>query len=135
MKLRIRGSSLRLRLGRSEVARAGEGERVEDAIAFGMTPADRLVYSLVPSRDATAIRAHFAANEVMVTVPLRIAREWAIGDAVGLQSEQPIGDGTMLEILVEKDFACLKPRADENDTDAYPNPATDAPGSPRAPRP
>lgn len=122
MKLRIRGSSLRLRLGRNEVAQAGDGQRVEDAVAFGPTAAERLVYSFVPSSDATEIHARFAANEIVVTVPARAAREWALGDAVGLDGEQPVGDGTTLAILVEKDFACLKPRAGEDDTHAYPNP-------------
>lgn len=122
MKLRIRGSSLRLRLGRTEVARVAEGERVEDTIAFGATRAERFVYAFVPSDEVMEMRARFAANEVTVMVPTGRAREWATGSDVGLASEQAIGDGTTLAILVEKDFACLKPRDGEDDSDAYANP-------------
>jgi hypothetical protein len=122
MKLRIRGSSLRLRLGRTEVERLSDGARVEETIAFGTAPAQRLVYAAVATSEATAIGARFAANEITVTIPTGIALAWAKGDDVGLESEQPVGDGTMLSILVEKDFACLKPRPHDDDADAYPNP-------------
>src|SRR5438093_3090873 len=114
MKLRIRGSSIRLRLTQAEVAHvAGEG-RVEDAIAFG--PGERLVYALV-SADVPALRARYAAGRIEVAAPSVLAREWAASERVGMEGEQ--GE---LKILVEKDFACLTPRTDEDDTDAFPNP-------------
>lgn len=122
MKLRIRGNSLRLRLGRSEVTSLGQGERVEDAIAFGATTADRLLYAIVCSDEVSVMVAHFASNELLVSVPSSLAREWAHGNAVGLEAAQPVGDSGTLAILVEKDFACLTPRSGEDDTDAYPNP-------------
>lgn len=122
MKLRVRGNSLRLRLGKSEVTCLGHGERVEDAIAFGVSAADRLVYAVVSSDKAQTMVAHFAKNELLVTVPSQLAREWALGEGVGLEAAQPVGDGGTLAILVEKDFACLTPRTGEDDTDAYPNP-------------
>jgi hypothetical protein len=122
MKLRLRGNSLRLRLGRSEVTCVGKGERVDDAVAFGATAADRFVYAIVPSSEAQVVGAHFAKNELVVTVPSQLAREWALGDVVGLEAAQAVGDGATLAILVEKDFACLTPRTGEDDTDAYPNP-------------
>lgn len=123
MKLRVRGNSLRLRLGRTEVNGLGRGERVEDAIAFGPRAADRLAYAIVCSNEAHMMDAHFANNELLVTVPSSVAREWALGESVGLEAAQPVGDGTTLAILVEKDFACLSPRTGEDDTDAYPNPS------------
>lgn len=124
MKLRIRGNSLRLRLGRGEVARVGDGHRVEETVDFGTGPESRLVYSVESSATAGAIGATFAGSEVKVTLPAALARDWAEGDAVGLEAAQPARGGTTLKILVEKDFACLAPRSDEDESDAYDNPST-----------
>ena len=124
MKLRIRGNSLRLRLGQAEVARVGEGGRVEETVAFGAAPEARLVYAVEASATTSTIAATYAANVVTVALPLALARSWAAGDAVGLEAQQAIGGGGVLSILVEKDFACLKPRTGEDDTDAFPHPAT-----------
>ncbi len=119
MKLRIRGNSIRLRLTRGEVAAIAASGRVEDAIAFG--PGERLVYALACG-EVDALRARLGGGVVEVTAPAAVAREWASSDRVGLEGEQPIGGGDVLTIIVEKDFACLKPRADEDDADAFPNP-------------
>lgn len=126
MKLRIRGSSLRLRLTRAEVARIGEGARVEETVRFGMGEEERLVYALVTSREAGELRARLTPKEIVVTLPADVASEWANGSAVGLAARQPIGAEGELEILVEKDFACLKPRSGEDDSDAFPNPTVGA---------
>ncbi len=96
---------------------------MEDAVAFGPAAEDTLVYAIIVSNAAVALGARFAKNELLVTVPEGIAREWALGESVGLESTQSVGDRGTLAILVEKDFACLTPRAGDNDADAYPNPA------------
>ncbi len=123
MKLRLRDNSLRLRLRQGEVDRVGSGDRVEETIVFGMQTTERLVYAIVTSNEAMHLGASFAANEVRITIPTAIAAGWATGDGVSLEAEQPIGDGRLLKILVEKDFACLKPRSDEDESEAYPNPS------------
>lgn len=121
MKLRVRGDSLRLRLTQAEVARVGAGERVEESIRFGAGAADRLVYAIMAD-EKEGVRASFASNEVCIMLPRTAAREWANGSDVSIEAKQPIDDAAELMILVEKDFACLKPRAGEDDTDAFPNP-------------
>lgn len=132
MKLRIRGNSLRLRLSQREVTDLAAQGRVEDAIAFppvgdhearGAGPASRMVYALQVSDDAPAPFAHLEGARIDVTLPASVAREWTSTDQVGIEAEQPLGDGGVLRILVEKDFACLKPRTGEDDADAYPNPS------------
>ncbi len=105
------------------MTRLGDGERVEDAVAFGPTPADRLVYAIVASSAVVTMGARFTKNELLVTVPDGIAREWALGESVGLEATQSVGDSGTLAILVEKDFACLTPRTGEDEGDAYPNPS------------
>ncbi len=119
MKLRIRGSSLRLRLTRGEVAALRESGRVEDRAVFA--PGAELVYALVRSADAPGVAATFVSGRVLVTVPDAVARAFCDTDQVGFDAEQVAG-ATTLRILVEKDFACLKPREGESEDDAFPHP-------------
>jgi len=122
MKLRIRGNTLRLRLSRGEVNDLAERGEVREAIAFGPTATERLGYAIVASDDATVTSARLSGGSVEVFVPRALAREWATNETVGIEAEQAIGAGLSLQILVEKDFACLTPRKGEDDTDAFPNP-------------
>jgi hypothetical protein len=125
MKLRLRGNSLRLRLAQGEVAELVRTGRVEETVAFG--PRERLSYALT-CKETAAIAARFEAGAVEVSLPAGLAMDWASSERVGLEAEQPIGEGAHLRILVEKDFACLKPRTGENDSDAFPNPNTSCGG-------
>lgn len=119
MKLRIRGSSIRLRLSKGEVARMGEVGRVDDAIVFG--PAQRLTYSLVAG-DVAAPSATFDGASIVVSLPREQVRAWAGNEEVGIEAQQTMGSAETLSILIEKDFACLTPRKGEDDGDAFPNP-------------
>ena len=119
MKLRIRGSSVRLRLTRGEVQRVAEGGRVEDAVAFG--PTQCLSYALVAA-DVSVPSATFDQAAIVVSIPHEQLHAWATSDDVGIEAQQSIGNGQALSILVEKDFACLTPRKGEDDGDAFPNP-------------
>lgn len=122
MKLRIRANTLRLRLSRGEVNELAERGEVREAIAFGAAAAERLGYAIVTSEEATGTSARLTGGSVEVLVPRALAREWAASETVGFETEQAIGEGLSLHILVEKDFACLTPRKGEDDTDAFPNP-------------
>jgi hypothetical protein len=122
MKLRIRGNSLRLRLSRGEVNELAERGRVDDGIAFGGGPDARLGYSAVCVDDVSVLSARLGAGSIIVTLPGALARAWAASEDVGLEGEQSLGDGQVLRLLVEKDFACLTARTGEDDGDAFPNP-------------
>jgi hypothetical protein len=110
MKLRIRGSSIRLRLTQSEVARVASEGRIEDAIDFGGA---KLVYAFA---SGDGLRATYTQNRIEVTAPGAQIAKWASSEDVAIE-----GTHGALQILVEKDFACLKPRS-EDDADAFPNP-------------
>jgi hypothetical protein len=112
VKLRIRGNSIRLRLGQSEVQRLRAGERVEEHTQFG--PTSQFAYTVEPTAHAQ-ISAAFEDRRVIVRVPRNAIADWAGSDQVGLESRQ--GE---LKILVEKDFECSNP--DESQADAFPNP-------------
>jgi hypothetical protein len=124
MKLRLRGSSLRLRLGQAEVASLVADGCVEERVAFGSNTA--LVYAIKSDDRAASIEARFSQTKdsarIDVVVPRARAASWAASDDVGLEGSQSIEGEGPLRILVEKDFACLKPRAAEDDKDAFPNP-------------
>jgi hypothetical protein len=124
MKMRIRGSSIRLRLSQREIETLAERGLVEDAIAFPpvVGPASRLVYALSVSNELQAPVARFEGARIEVMLPAKVAARWTSSEEVGVEAEEPLADGSVLRILVEKDFACLKPRAGEDDADAYPNP-------------
>lgn len=120
MKLRVRGDSIRLRLTQREVSAMGAGQEVSEKTTFGASEA--FIYSVTTSKTATKIEASFTNNVLTVSVPAELATAWAHGTEVGIGNEQPNGDGRLM-ILIEKDFACLKPRAEEDDRDAFPNPS------------
>ena len=118
MKLRILGDSLRLRLARSEVDAIARGERVEASTTF--PDGARFVYALCVG-DVRTINAGFTSRGIEVELPHDAALAWARGDDVSLAGSQQTHEGS-LALLIEKDFACLQPRAGEDPTDRYPNP-------------
>jgi len=121
MKLRVRGNSLRFRLTQKEVDRLIAEGTVGECVRFSPSDTDRLRYTLEASETALTVSAKFGRGEVLVTVPAWRAAEWAKTDAVGITSTQAIGDGADLHIAVEKDFRCLQPRTDEDESDNFPN--------------
>ena len=116
MKLRIQGSSLRLRLTRSEVDRLYEGGEVSETIDFPSGSA--LTYRLQQSSGADAAQADLVHGLISVSVPSTMVERWAGSDEVGIYGR----DGE-LRIAIEKDFRCLTRAAEEQETDAYPHPA------------
>jgi hypothetical protein len=126
MKLRIRGNSLRFRLTKSEVAQFVETGLIEESIEFGAEESQRFVYALAVS--AGKIGAPHAAlenNRITIFLPAQQAEEWAKGEMVGISAEQKISGNKRLQILIEKDFACLEARPGEDETDAFPHPLAD----------
>ena len=46
----------------------------------------------------------------------------SVGRPPAITAEQVLDDGGVLNILVEKDFACLAPREGEDESDMFPHP-------------
>ena len=122
MKIRIKGNSLRFRLLRGEVSRFGEIGGVTETIQFGASPREQLIYSLETNSDAQKIEARFADNQITVTIPVAVARNWVDSDLITLESSQPIEAESVLRILIEKDFVCLDRKDDPDNADAFPHP-------------
>lgn len=125
MKLRIRGNSIRLRLTKSEVEQLGETGSIEDSVVFGAA-APAFSYELQTTAEHDRMNAQFNANRLSISIPADDAKNWIRSDLVGIEEMQPVDEHKVLRILVEKDFACLSEREGEDDTDAFPNPFSQA---------
>jgi len=128
MKLRIRGDSIRLRLKRSEVAQLAEGKSIVEETHF---PGSVLTYRLDLSAN-DAIDVIYEHNEIVISVPASKVAHWANTEEVSLIVPDTLPEGANLNLLIEKDFACLDPghgRDHEDDVDTYPHPSAASGGS------
>lgn len=111
MKLRIKGDTVRLRLTQSEVAAVADGEAVVETTSLPQP------FTCALETWGETIGAAFVGGRMTVNIPPAIALRWASTEEVSLRGREG-----GVEILVEKDFACLIPREGEEDPDAFPNP-------------
>ena len=130
MKLRIKGDSLRIRVSRSEVARLLAGERIEDTIHFPSQENAKLTYALEHHASGTAPTVHYADGNVTICIPTAQAIPWCSTDQVGIAETISVGSAGSLDLLIEKDFACLD-RSDEDNLDTFTNPNAAATCQPR----
>ena len=115
MKLRIKGNTIRLRLTRTEVAEIGAGREVREVTEF--SPNSQFSYALQPTVNEV-VTAKFENNEMSIFLPQAMSAAWAVNDEVGIEADQD-----QLKIIIEKDFACLSPRGEE-DSDTFEHPMT-----------
>lgn len=76
----------------------------------------------VKTRLPAHARASYEGNSVSVELPAEFLRTWDTSNTVGTEARQEFAAGQDLRILVEKDFKCLKPRDDEDQSEAFANP-------------
>ena len=119
MKIRIKGNSLRFRLTRQETAQlAAEGSVENETEIAGQV----FRYAVQSGAEAAVTSAFLDPYRIRVVVPAAIVASWATSEAVGFYAEQPTPGGGSLSIAVEKDFRCLDPRRDEDESDHFENP-------------
>lgn len=119
MKLRILGNSLRLRVSQAEMSQIRSEGAVRQHVAFA--PGKRLAYEL-RTASGGRVRASFDEKCIRVTLPRAAAERWQEPGEVSIGGEQALPGGERLRILVEKDFQCLVPRNDEDQSGLFPNP-------------
>lgn len=123
MKLRIRGNTLRFRLGRSEVETFGRTGTIGDKVQFGLK--EKEFGYLLETSTENRFSATFTDGTINVSVPPSEADRWVNTDEVSLAGTF-IADGqTEIKILIEKDFVCLNAHNDEDQSDRYPHPKGD----------
>jgi hypothetical protein len=105
---------------RSEVDALRQDGLVSSKIEF---PGSREFNYVVESSPASVNPGAFLSDNVLtVRLPETTVLGWAASEQVTIDGEQLLDDGQRLSILVEKDFACLVPREDEDDAEMFENP-------------
>ena len=120
MKVRIAGNTIRFRLKQPEVAAFEQQGKLTEVTAFGPEPADQLRFILEASSDPQ-LTVRFEACTTTVRVPRELALQWTETELVGFSGKADTGKGGQVDVLVEKDFACLD-APEEDNIGAYPNP-------------
>ena len=118
MKIRIKGNSVRYRLTRSEVESFSKSGYLAETTRF---PAHTLTYALQAVNGQDELSADFSADTITLNFPDAEKEKWFLSERVGFKNAQKLEDGTLLTLLIEKDFACLD-HVDEDQSDNYPNP-------------
>ena len=96
----------------------GEGV-VRQHVEFGS--GTRLTYEL-RTVSGDRVGASFEEGCIRVMIPLALAERWQEPEEVSIRGEQELPGGESLQILVEKDFQCLVPREDEDQSGLFLNP-------------
>ncbi len=119
MKLRIKGNALRLRLTQGEIRALAEVGKVESRTEFpgGAT----LVCRLRKDDLVNVISVSYKDNLIEVVIPVAHAKRWCETEQVTLSAQQGVPGGT-LQLVLEKDYACLVPRPGEDESDHFPHP-------------
>ena len=113
MKLRLQGSTLRLRLRRSDIEQLMATGRVEEIVQFGAGP---VVYSLMLDDEAAAPCAEMHPAEIRVRLPRAQGLAWGNGTETGISSPN-----VTPTILIERDF--VRTAVEEpDDFDRFTNP-------------
>lgn len=123
MKIRMKGNSLRLRVARSEMARLLKDGRIRETIRFAAWPEASFTWALeTGTQEKAATTVRYASGQVAVVVAPADMRLWQQDDQVGIYARVDAGADEPLEVIVEKDFACLDGSdADNRDTFSNPN--------------
>lgn len=99
MKLRIKGSSLRLRLTQGEVQQLETDGEVAEQVHFG--GGAKLTYRLHTDLKNSEISASYGDNVIDIRIPQEAARTWSRTDQVTLSHSEPVTDGE-LRIVIER---------------------------------
>ncbi len=119
VKIRLRNDTIRIRASQGEVRMLGEGMPVETATHFG--PGQALACRVRAA--GASFEASFDGSTIELTIPPGDLQEWAAGSDLALEREQ-VWTGGSLRVSLEKDLTCTHPRQGEDDSDAFPNPAS-----------
>lgn len=119
MKIRIRGNSLRYRLDKKDIETLQQQQKVEEATTIG---AGELHFCIKAKANANGPFIKLEQTAIHLSIPAEQVKQWIETDLVGFSLELPNPDGSVLNILIEKDFKCLTER-DEDESMAFDNPA------------
>ena len=99
--------------------------RIEETVYFSSDEQSCLSYALVCDLTTMPPHIRYAEREIVVVLPRDQAMAWANSEQVGIYAAVDLGPRGMLDLVVEKDFACLDLR-DADNLDTFPNPKANA---------
>ena len=67
----------------------------------------------------------YDGNLIEFQIPVVLAERWCTTDLVTLQAAPALPSGSV-QVVLEKDFACLVPREGEDERDHFPHPQAGA---------
>lgn len=118
MKLRLKGNSIRFRLNKTDVSKLSASGYLEEVTHFGYGV---FTYAVTADETGEQLQAVLETNKIILRTPISFIANWQEHEAVGMKGSMALSDGSMLQLLIEKDFVCLDD-TDEDQTDHYPNP-------------
>jgi hypothetical protein len=121
MKLRMKKNSIRLRVTRSELARLQAHEFIQESVRFASAPDAELCYLLRSDAQIQPVTVTYASQQIVVSLSQEQLASWSGDDQIGIYASLVVDSSTTLEVVIEKDFACLD-RSDEDNTDTFANP-------------
>jgi hypothetical protein len=121
MKLRISGHSIRLRLLRGEVAKLLELGCVDETIYLGSDDDSFLRYALTIENTAAEVYLRYTPSKIEIVLPQGPAETWASSEQVGIYASDNVGAHGSIDLIIEKDFACLD-LSDADNHDTFSNP-------------
>jgi hypothetical protein len=121
MKLRLQGSTLRLRVTRSELARLQAGKRIEETVLFPNSSNASLRYTLEVGSHSQPVQVAMLSYQIVVSISEDQLTSWSGEHQVGIYASLPVSEETNLEVAIEKDFACLD-LSDRDNQDTFANP-------------
>jgi hypothetical protein len=95
--------------------------RIEETIHFSAEKDALLTYALRHEASANAVTLKYSPHEIDVILPTAEAQAWSDSDQVGIYAKLNLGEHGELELVVEKDFACLD-QSDAENEDTFSNP-------------
>lgn len=119
MKIRIKGNTIRYRLDKKDIQQLQEHHKVEETTIIG---AGSLHFCIKAKASSAGAAIKLEPTAVHLSLPEEQVKQWTNTEQVGFTIDLPNADGSVLNILVEKDFKCLTER-DEDQSYAFDNPA------------
>lgn len=117
MKIRFRKNTIRYRLDQTDVQNLNERGCCEEKTDV---PPEGILFSLNISADGTG-RVLFDFPRLKAYIPGSLTAPVITGTETGFECTVPGTDGTVVKLIVERDFKCLVPRGEE-DVNSFDNP-------------
>lgn len=119
MKIRILGNTIRIRVKMFETDALKDTGMIEEVLSFGPDDTDKLRFQVMAGDEDFAIVRD--PMIIRIVVPQALVHTWATTDLVGFEELITTSKGAQINVLVEKDFACLDGDREEEEG-SYPNP-------------